>query len=323
MTLTLNRAAMVADYDQKVHSGMTILRTAAVEAGANKILDGMARYQAVEKLTGVPWFFIGALHYRESTCDFSDCLANGQSIGRVTSIEPKGAGPWATWEDSAVWALQHEGFLSVTDWTGTEVWGVCLFEGERFNGEGYHLHGWANPYLFGGTNYYSSGKYIRDHVYDPSVVDPQIGIAPLMKRVLQISSGDYEPVAIMSMPSGRLHPVDKAAVVNNSRFLRATDWYTNFCHFLGLTGAGIFATVQQAQPYLTDWKTLTVIGVLGGGYVASKVGAFNLLRAAGEGRYVPSGLASTALPPVSGAPVTASNEGLVQSPLISPEAVSA
>lgn len=320
MTLTLNRAAMVADYEAKFNS-MQILRTAAVEAGANKIMACKARLQAVSAMTpnNTPWYFIGALFYRESSCNFACNLANGQALGRVTTIEPKGAGPWQTWEASALWALNHEGFSAVTDWSS----GVCLFEGEEYNGEGYHLHGWANPYLFGGTNYYSSGKYIRDHVYDPSVVDPQIGIAALIKRVIEIDSGDYEPVAIMSMPSGRLHPVDKAAVVKNSRFLRATDWYTNFCHFLGLTGAGIFATVQQAQPYLTDWKTLTVIGVLGGGYVASKVGAFNLLRAAGEGRYVPSGLASTAPPPVSGAPVTASNEGLVQSPLISPEAVSA
>lgn len=290
----LDRASMVADYDQKVHSGMTILRTAAVEAGAKKILAGMARYQAIEKLTGVPWYFIGALHYRESTCDFSACLANGQSIGRVTTIEPKGAGPWATWEDSAVWALQHEGFLSVTDWTGTEVWGVCLFEGERFNGEGYHNHGWANPYLFSGTDLYSSGKYIRDGVYDPSVVDIQIGIAPLMKRVLQISSGVYAPVVIAGS-KGALHPVDAAAVKANSRYLRASDWYSSFCEYLGLSGATLWATVSQVQPFLTDWKTLTVVGVLGGAYVANKVGAFNLMRAASQGRYTPSGLSPTAV----------------------------
>jgi lysozyme family protein len=294
MSIPINRAAMVADYDAKFNS-MRIIRSAAVEAGAKRILAGKARYQAVSDMTdyGVPWEFIGALHYREATCNFNCCLANGQSIRRRTTIEPIGAGPWPTWEESAVWALNHDGLLTITDWSP----GVCLFEGEEFNGEGYHLHGWENPYLFGGTNYYTSGKYVRDHVYDPHVVDPQIGIAALMKRVKELDAGSSVPMTIMNdFSTGKLHPVDRKAVVANSRFLKATDWYTNFCHYVGLTWAGLLAGVQQLQPFLTDWRTLTVLGILGGGYAMSQVGAFNLLRAAGQGRYTPSGLATAPAP---------------------------
>jgi len=45
---------------------------------------------------------------------------------------------------------------------------------------GYRNKGVSNPYLYSGTNLYSSGKYVRDHVYDPSVKDKQLGVLAML-----------------------------------------------------------------------------------------------------------------------------------------------
>lgn len=290
--MTLNRSAMVADYQNK-YDTMTVSRTAAVEAEARRIVAGWDRYKVVEQRTGVPAIFIGAIHSRECDNDFNGCLANGQSYRRRTTIVPVGAGPWATWEDSAVWALKHEGFIGQTAWS----MGDMLFDAEVLNGEGYHNHGYENPYLWGGTQYYHKGKYVRDRVYNGNFVDPQCGVAPVIKRVLELTHATipakpWVPPAPVN-DNGKLHPEDKKAVVQNSRFLRWGQLYRNACHAVTVSWGTIFEGFEKAHPYLTDWRTITVLGVLGGGYLAVWAGQVNLLGAIKAGRYTPSGFALT------------------------------
>ncbi len=82
---------------------------ANAETFANKIIAAEARYKAVQASTGVPWYFIGALHMRESSCDFRGVLHNGDRIigtGGLTVRVPAGRGPFSTWEESAVDALK-------------------------------------------------------------------------------------------------------------------------------------------------------------------------------------------------------------------------
>jgi len=43
-----------------------------------------------------------------------------------------------------------------------------------------------SPYLWAGTNQYRSGKYVRDGVYDPSKVDPQLGCAALLMALMEL-----------------------------------------------------------------------------------------------------------------------------------------
>jgi lysozyme family protein len=302
--MTLNRSAMVADYQSK-YDTMVVARTAAVEAEAKLIVAGWDRYKRVEQLTGIPAVFIGVLHSREADCNFNGCLANGDPISRRTRHDPAGFGPWPTWEESAVWALKHEGF------SGTDPWSIgdMLFDGETFNGEGYHLHGFENPYLWGGTQFYHKGKYTSDGHYSFNFVDPQVGIAPVIKRVLELTHATVpaKPLVIAAMANGKLHPADKRAVFQNSRALRYGEWYTNFCHYLGLTWATALATVQQLQPFLTDWRTLTVLGVLGGGYLMHMAIRFNLLQMVAQGRMVPSGLFNVGQPAMADGPAPVAN----------------
>src|SRR6185295_5007793 len=47
---------------------------------ATLIIAGEQRYKDVEAATGVPWYFVGALHMRESSCNFNTHLHNGDSL---------------------------------------------------------------------------------------------------------------------------------------------------------------------------------------------------------------------------------------------------
>ncbi|QOZ58213.1 hypothetical protein XH86_05245 [Bradyrhizobium guangdongense] len=39
-------------------------------AAANRLLNGKVIYQQIESKSGVPWWFVGLFHYRESYCNF-------------------------------------------------------------------------------------------------------------------------------------------------------------------------------------------------------------------------------------------------------------
>ncbi|WP_265440892.1 hypothetical protein [Bradyrhizobium sp. SEMIA] len=43
-----------------------------------------------------------------------------------------------------------------------------------------------SPYVWSGTNQYRAGKYVRDGVYDPGKVDPQLGCAALMIALMEL-----------------------------------------------------------------------------------------------------------------------------------------
>lgn len=148
---------------------------------AQKLLANKARYQAVEARTGVPWWFIAVVHYREANCNWNTQLGQGDPLDRVSTHVPRGRGPFATWEDGAYDALVKTPPYAARnkDWTI----GSALDYLEKYNGLGYKKRGVASPYLWAGTDRYISGKYVADGVYDASVVDNQLGCAGLMKAM--------------------------------------------------------------------------------------------------------------------------------------------
>ena len=159
---------------------------------ANRLLHGKPTYQQIEGKTGVPWWFAGLCHYRESNFNFDTYLGNGQSLARVTTIVPKGRGPFTgpdAFLDGAVDALRLEGFIGANDWGIARA----LYRLEGFNGFGYHGKGVNSPYLYGGSTIYGppeakGGKYVADHVFDQSVVDTQLGTAVILKALMQLDS---------------------------------------------------------------------------------------------------------------------------------------
>jgi lysozyme family protein len=120
-------------------------KTATLKGGADartptpsptRSLPAEQRYRTVQNGTGVPWYFIGALHMRESGCDFAGVLHNGEHIigtGKVTTLVPAGRGPFATWEEAAIDALKMKDMQRVQSWSPARM----LYQAEVYNGLGY------------------------------------------------------------------------------------------------------------------------------------------------------------------------------------------
>lgn len=183
---------MAWSFEQSSAGYANLWRGAQIKVGADlenadrfaaKIITNEMRYRTVQVATGVPWFFIAALHMRESSCNFDGILHNGEHIigtGRVTTLVPSGVGPFATWEESAVHALKSKDLHRVQDWSIERM----LYSAEAYNGWGYA--GKVNsPYVWAGTTREQSGKYVRDHVFDASVEDTQLGVAAILKRLAE------------------------------------------------------------------------------------------------------------------------------------------
>lgn len=151
------------------------------------IIGNKAYYDRIQELLNVPWWFTAIIHYRESDFNFHTYLGNGQSLLHVTTIVPRGRGPFTkhpnfidNFYDGAVDAFEQMGYIKVKVWT----LGTALHLWERYNGMGYASKGLPSPYLWSGSNQYAKGKYVADGHFDPNVVDTQLGCATILK-VLQ------------------------------------------------------------------------------------------------------------------------------------------
>lgn len=173
-------------------------RIAVADKKVDQILEpaARARYELIERETGVPWPLIAVKHMREANNNFKGVLHNGQAIvgtGRLTTIVPVNMGPFATWEDSARHALAYMGLTKIKSWPIERV----LYEAERFNGMGYAQMGLPSPYVWSGTNQYVKGKYVSDGKFDPDHVDTQLGVALVLKRMeargVELLRGQAEP----------------------------------------------------------------------------------------------------------------------------------
>lgn len=151
----------------------------AFEAAANRIKANRKIYEEIEKLTGVPWWFIGVVHLRESNLNMATNIANGQRYDRVTTIVPKGRGPFSSFKEAAVDALTNCAPYAARnkDWSV----GSALALLEKYNGLGYSARSIPSPYIWAWTNQYVKGKFVADHVFDPNVVDSQLGCAGVIK----------------------------------------------------------------------------------------------------------------------------------------------
>jgi len=161
----------------------------------NEILEHKADYEAVQKRTGAPWFFVACAHYREAGLKWNAHLHNGDPLTARTKRVPKGLpehephgeplldkngkqiGRSYTWQESAFDAIRHQGLLTWKDWSLPGI----LFQLESFNGFGYRYKGINAPYLWSFTNHYTKGYYVKDHVFDPNAVNKQMGVACLLK----------------------------------------------------------------------------------------------------------------------------------------------
>lgn len=170
---------------QSLWNTMHIIRDAAeLQRLSNKIKLSETMYKTVEKETGVPWQMIAVIHVREAgeqdVGRWLCVLHNGEKIvgtDKKTRLVPAGRGPFHDWVSAANDALKLQKFDQYHDWTIARV----LWALEPFNGYGYRNKGLRSPYIWASTNHQQLGKYVRDGVFDASVMDSQTGCAALLK----------------------------------------------------------------------------------------------------------------------------------------------
>lgn len=191
----------------RLWAAMRVVKTSAAIAQAKAIIAAKARYQAVEAATGVPWFVVGCLHMRESGGNFATWLHNGDPMRRqgdpVRTVHvPAGRppDPGVSWEEGARDALVTcEHLDEVPSWCPERV----AYAAESYNGFGYRspARNIPSPYLWGGTSVQKRGKFVRDGLYDPNEMDPQLGVMAVLKMLLQI-----DPEAAFAEPPAPEEP---------------------------------------------------------------------------------------------------------------------
>lgn len=148
-----------------------------VKSCNDNYLKNKALYDRLSEKTGVPSALIAAIHFRESGCDFTKSIRDGSSL-------PQGK----TFEEDAITVLteQKKSYDNCSDDHDRLSYDriSMLTFAERWNGLAYKNHGRVSPYVYSGTNLYTTGKYISDNVYKSTEVDAQAGVYILLKGML-------------------------------------------------------------------------------------------------------------------------------------------
>ena len=203
---------------------------------AQKILEGKPRYQAVERQTGVPWYVIGLLHMRESNNSFSHWLHNGDTMRHPDGTPAKTVqvpagrppNPNASWEEGAVDALQGFKLTQIKDWPVERI----AYTAEAFNGWAYTMsYHMPSPYLFGGSSVQQRGKFIRDHVFDPTVWDSQLGVLTTLKTLMGIDSITLCPSMTITEPKVTPAPLTPAPKAGPNLATKPGFWVNLFSFF--------------------------------------------------------------------------------------------
>lgn len=163
-----------------------------------------ARYQFVSGKTGVPAKLIAAIHWREATGDFTRYLHQGDPLGKKARRVPRNIPIFHVWEDAAIHALNMK--KNVRDDIGltaetTDTAAIATYA-EAYNGLGYHNAGRVSPYVYAGTDAYTSGKYVRDGKFSARAVDQQLGVLVMMDSL----NGLDQSIGATSTSSGRARP---------------------------------------------------------------------------------------------------------------------
>lgn len=176
-----------------IHHYETLYSTCIVDPGKATAINGIIanmlhnkkRYNDVawKMQCKIPWWFIGVIHYRESTFNFNRHLHNGDPLTHKTVHvpvdRPLTGNPPFTWEESAVDALHMRRLEIVGNWSIPNA----LYLLEKYNGMGYSNRALNSPYLWSFTNHYEKGKFVVDGHFDPNTIDKQCGTAAIIKTL--------------------------------------------------------------------------------------------------------------------------------------------
>lgn len=272
--------SLIQDY-QRHWANLVITRPHDIETAANLIISHKDRYKELEGLTNVPWYFIGICHYRESDCNFGTHLHNGDSLRARTHNVPAGrpikGSPPFSFNESAIDALGFQGFLGQKDWSIERI----SYRFETFNGFGYRMNGVPSAYLYSGTNQYTRGKYVADHVFDPTVADVQVGTMGILKIVAEKEGITFPQVdqQTTSVPPVTTSPKAIPAKPTTSEMnqMSRKHWWTDTMQWIGYLFGGAGVAVKTAQTIDLQQTKSTIQTVQ---EIAQMIGVFGVILAA-------------------------------------------
>ena len=191
---------VTAAHQQRLSGGLSLTLSSglALELETFKKIwqQNRQRYEDVAAETGIPALLIAAIHYRESSGDFSRYLHQGDPLGRPAVRVPNNIPVFHHWHDAAVHALNMK--RTIRDRVGLDAntkdpAAIATFA-EAYNGLGYHNAGRVSPYVYSGTDAYTGGKYVRDSVFSASTIDQQIGVLAMMDAAGGLEGIDMAPL---------------------------------------------------------------------------------------------------------------------------------
>lgn len=184
-------------------AGMVVTRASEVDETARRLLRFIdaGRYKpACDASNGIPQPFAAASFEREGGSNFRLNPAQGAPLDERSKMIPHN-GPFSSWTQAAIAAYRIDHLDAVGDW----IWARACYEGEAFNGFGYRARGVHTPYLWAGTNVYRIGKFDRDGHF-VSEVDAQLGIVPVMKRIIELRPALDLAAAVASRTAEKIKP---------------------------------------------------------------------------------------------------------------------
>lgn len=230
---------------------------------AAKLTANKARYDSIAVSIGCPWWFVAVLHQMESDADFNTYLGNGQRLDRVTTMVPRGRGPFKTFEAGALDALREMKMDQVPEWSIERV----LFEIEHFNGFGYISRGINSPYLWSFTSLYSKGKFLEKpgakSWFDPNAVSTQCGAAAILKCLnltenpaMADLKSQIEPFAhivpvLISTLSGGAAPLAVRAIADALKDGTAADQKAVAVRLADLSLGSVLTALREAETVLS------------------------------------------------------------------------
>jgi lysozyme family protein len=141
-------------------------------------------YSSAVEGTNIPWYAVGIIDEMECGCSEYYHIHNGDPLTGRTYNAPAnrpegGKPPFSKLESIQDW-------IHLKKWNTWQVWDInsLLFRFEANNGFGYRKYRVNTPYLWAGSNLYTSGKFIVDGQFSKAAVSKQIGAALLLKNLL-------------------------------------------------------------------------------------------------------------------------------------------
>ena len=182
--------SMESNYvELNAHASIVPSRERELSIACEGLIRNKAIYVRLGLESDVPPAALMALSSREMNGDIHCYLGNGQRLTMRTTIVPKNRGPFPDTHDGFVAggmdALRLDGWTEITKQYGKWTLPLFAYFTEEWNGWGYRYRRIPSPYVYGATTVQRPGKFVRDGVFDSSVMDPQLGTLAIVEELVK------------------------------------------------------------------------------------------------------------------------------------------